>query len=818
MFLSSLIPVAIRDSRLDVVSTICRVTTRLRPEVGHLLRNAIVGGQLDVVRALLCRGPNEEPFVARLPLRFYTPRLGFRFPYPSCCHPNMLLKMEIRTGPRDTQLLRDRQRDEWPLILIAAHSGRSEIVTELLNAKADPSRTGKIKMSGQPLTALYVAVKGGFRETVWALLGAVHDAAQESDSEKKSAREKLQLEFYNEQDRATPLLMAARKGGADVLRDLVGAGVSLSARRLSCNEFAPSDSGKKSYLLQYLSRGPLSLTPLGTCVYRRWPEESIRALLDMKADPGRAVAARSSSAEDAGLSPSSRGNREDKEQPAPVEESAGDEIPLALLAATALIPLAPDAPVVICGLESEAGKQLNGLRGRTIRYDGGKDRWGVHIPGPPWLGSRSAVKAVKSENLRAVGDGTIYPRATGAQGTQRYSSDDPLMPQNCLYDPLTAQESALARTELLLQRGARPFSAPNSRYSFPEFFEELATFSFHRCHGPQYWAELVKLFLQYEVNPERTGQALLFALTAAVARERQRRADVLAAGEEDLWLDLSDALSSMIARVELLVIDLSVDAAAVLRHAAASGRADVIRELVWFAPDVIVHKPDPEHHRTALHCAAAAGHNDVAQLLLNDEAVAKSVEIPGKDGHTALDLAAANGHAEVVATLLRAGGGQKWGRCLGGDKSGAGRRSDDISLDGERPALRKALEEAVSGQHVSVVWQLLLSAVEETEKKVRAEVEARPQKKLNNSLLEKIESSLVREHGGGATASSPPEGEEVRLPTSSVAPTEQGGAAQDCVNAADTSGGDSGRSQSASQEDIRARISSWEALWDHPTE
>ena len=737
-------PVAIRDSRLDLVSTVCRVISRLQADAGHALCNAIVAGQVDVLRAFLCRGANPPCF--------------------SAAHSNMLLRTEIRIDAGNYTHFSD-----CPLILIAAHCGRPWIVKELLDAKADPSRMGEV--NGQPLTALFVAVRGGCLETCRALLKTVNDAARgfvltsrwqlESPP---TARERLRLEFYNELDRATPLLMAAEKGDADVLRELVGAGASMSAQRLSCNEVVHSDGGQYPFLAKYSNRDldSLSLTPLGTCVYRRWPEESIHALLDMKADPGRTAAARSSSAEDAGLSPSSRGNRDHQQQAFPVEGPVGgDEIPLALLAATALIPLTSNAPVVICGLESEAGRKLNGLRGSTRSYDGSKDRWGVQVH--DFSGaipdSSTMLKAIKSENLRVVGDGTLYRHLTGA-------SHESFMPQNCFYDPLTAHDSALARTKLLLQRGARPFSAPNSRYSFHEFFEELATNRVHRCHGPQYWVKLVKLFLQYEANPEATGQSLflLFALIAAVARERA----VTAEADKDGADSPSSIVLSITARAKLLLSDLGVDGAAVLRHAAASGRTDVVRAVAWFAPDVIM--TDPERHRTALHCAAAAGHNEVVQLLSNDEAIVSAkrgfVEALDKEGHTALDLAARARalHETVVATLLRAGGQNKWGRCLDEGKRGLfksrdneGSISDDIGFGGEesRP-LRKAFEdgEAVSGQNVGVAWQgqlrrlrkrwgVLLGSVEWASE----EAVAREDRVKEAGPLEKIESPLVSEEG-----------------------------------------------------------------------
>ena len=706
-FLASLVPLAIRDQRLEMVSTISKVVLGPRLELQQALRDAIVAGQVRVVQAFLCRGPYEADFFN-----------------PSAPHANMSLRMAT-DPPRNTHF------EEWPLIVIAARFAKHEIVKELLDAKADPSRTGQLSR-GQVVTALYSAVKHGFPKTCRALLATVNSAALVSDAETNDARDKLRLDFYNNQDRATPLLMAARKGAVDLLRELVGAGASMSVQRLSCNEVVHSDDGQNPFLVKYdysnrdlVGSRSLSLTPLGTCVYRRWPEDSIRALLDMKANPGWVTPMRWgwSAAEDAGLSPSSRRNR-DQQQPVPLEgvpESIeDDEIPLALLAATALIPLTPHAPVVICGLESEAGQKLNGLRGHTTSYDGSKDRWGVANSDSD---SSATVKSIKSENLRAVGDGTFYARLPG-------------MPHNCFYDPLTAHESALARTELLLQRGARPFSAANSRYSFPEFFEELATNRAHRCHGTQYWAKLVELFLQYEANPERAGQSLLFALAAAVARERAAAADTM---------------SSVSARAKLLLTDLSVDGAAVLRHAVTSGRADVIRELcaiaaeardrtfagvlnpdgiLCFVPDEIMnHKFDPERQRTALHCAAEAGHEEVVQLLLegfyaSGEAVdgAQGVELvqsEDTDGHTALDLAAANGHAAVVAMLLRAGG-QKWGRSLDGGKRlvskpsvGSGGDTDSFLSGDASGSLRKAFEAAVSGQHVGVAWQLLLSAVGE---------------------------------------------------------------------------------------------------------
>ena len=835
-FLTSLVAVAIRDQRLDLVNTICKAVIGPQPQLEDALCKAIVAGQLDVVRAFLCRGPYARgPWAVGLPMAISS-------------------NMSVRITTPGFE-------EKWPLIVIAARSGQSAIVRELLDANADPNRTGEL--NGQAVTALYLAVQYGFPKTCRAILETATDVHRISDSDpcyrcapnltcyrcapKKNAQKKLRLEFYNDHDRATPLLMAARKGEAGLVSELVGAGASLSAQRLSCNKqfVEHSDGGKHSFLAKYNSPRDqfLSLTPLGTCVYRRWPENSIRALLDMKADPGRAAATRSSSAEDAGLSPSSRGNPRDDQGEGqsflvdgPSESvGGGDEIPLALFAATALIPLTPNAPVVICGLESETGKKMNGLRGFTVPYDGSKkksalkDRWGVEVPAASRAGAgipadHPAVNAIKSENLRAVGDGTIYPRAraTGAQaGAEQYSySDDLFMPQDCLYDPLTAHDSALARTELLLQRGARPFRAPNSRYSFHEFFEELATSHVHRCHGVQYWGKLVKLFLQYEANPERTAGELLLALAAAAARERAVAAVEVDAvhrrwrGGDECVTDTAAVVVSITARAELLLTDVSVDGAAVLRQAVATGRADVVRELCaiaaeardpmmgvpCLAPDEIMNKFDPERQRTALHYAAEAGQEELVRLLLGAEGLGApklnvEVRAQDEDGHTALDLAVENGHSPVVAMLLMAGG-QKWGPCLRGDgcKRGPLRKSrEENDFDGaeeSKPALRKAFEAAVSGQHVGVAWQLLLSAAEEAE---RCE---RRRWRLGNRVNEAGAAQLLEEMDGGSGVSVNEEdaggGASVVDAADHTDTLRDGGAAQEELHKADADSQNSG--------------------------
>ena len=63
-----------------------------------------------------------------------------------------------------------------------------------------------------------------------------------------------------------------------------------------------------------------------------------------------------------------------------------------------------------------------------------------------------------------------------------------------------------------------------------------------------------------------------------------------------------------------------------------------------------VNQPD-RRHRTALHWAAAKGHEDTVATLLASGANIRATARWGAGGYTAADLAAANGHGGIAAYI-----------------------------------------------------------------------------------------------------------------------------------------------------------------------
>jgi ankyrin repeat protein len=84
-----------------------------------------------------------------------------------------------------------------------------------------------------------------------------------------------------------------------------------------------------------------------------------------------------------------------------------------------------------------------------------------------------------------------------------------------------------------------------------------------------------------------------------------------------------------------------------IQVAAESGNLEKVKALIKDNPDLA--SSTNKNGWTALHFAAAAGHKDVAELLLANKA---DVNAKDKDGATPLHTAAANDHKDVAELLL----------------------------------------------------------------------------------------------------------------------------------------------------------------------
>lgn len=82
-------------------------------------------------------------------------------------------------------------------------------------------------------------------------------------------------------------------------------------------------------------------------------------------------------------------------------------------------------------------------------------------------------------------------------------------------------------------------------------------------------------------------------------------------------------------------------------QAAATGKVEVMREMLEQQPDLILQTEDSW---TALHHAANHGHSDVVAFLLSKEPKLLHMEAPGQ--WTAIVLAAAAGHTHVVEQIV----------------------------------------------------------------------------------------------------------------------------------------------------------------------
>jgi Ankyrin repeats (3 copies)/Ankyrin repeats (many copies) len=85
-----------------------------------------------------------------------------------------------------------------------------------------------------------------------------------------------------------------------------------------------------------------------------------------------------------------------------------------------------------------------------------------------------------------------------------------------------------------------------------------------------------------------------------------------------------------------------------IHEAVQKGEFAKVQILLKNNPDVVLSKED-QFGWTPLHCAAAGGHKDIAELLLANKA---DVNAKANDGATPLHLAAMHGNTDVVTLLL----------------------------------------------------------------------------------------------------------------------------------------------------------------------
>ena len=111
-----------------------------------------------------------------------------------------------------------------------------------------------------------------------------------------------------------------------------------------------------------------------------------------------------------------------------------------------------------------------------------------------------------------------------------------------------------------------------------------------------------------------------------------------------------------------------------LRHAAALGKADVVRSLLDAGADV---DTKCVRENTPLHGAAVNNHHKVVEILLAHGAKVSPVN---NDGWTPLGIGASYGHVKVVKALLKAGADpfQPLGGGIGGRSSQQSWRSWDL--------------------------------------------------------------------------------------------------------------------------------------------
>jgi len=96
-----------------------------------------------------------------------------------------------------------------------------------------------------------------------------------------------------------------------------------------------------------------------------------------------------------------------------------------------------------------------------------------------------------------------------------------------------------------------------------------------------------------------------------------------------------------------------------LWRASAAGDAARVRELLEqhgaAATPGSLDSRDPDLGRTALTCAAAAGHAEVLSLLLSENSTPEIIEARDNTGVTALMAAAMGGHEDAVGVLIEHG-------------------------------------------------------------------------------------------------------------------------------------------------------------------
>ena len=198
--------------------------------------------------------------------------------------------------------------------------------------------------------------------------------------------------------------------------------------------------------------------------------------------------------------------------------------------------------------------------------------------------------------------------------------DDPLIPETAQYAPLTAHESCLATTKLLLEHGARPFkdsagpgvlSTTNTKYTFSEFFTELATDARHSSHGPTFWLDLVKIFLPYEKDNKDDVLRDLLVKLAQEAPDEGPKSTKEGAGVEAN----KSSGRAVVERAKLLISELAAPAGAACREAARMGKEKIIVACYDFGVNVLAEVD--ELGRNALHHAAIVGKVDMIKLLLS---------------------------------------------------------------------------------------------------------------------------------------------------------------------------------------------------------
>ncbi len=91
-----------------------------------------------------------------------------------------------------------------------------------------------------------------------------------------------------------------------------------------------------------------------------------------------------------------------------------------------------------------------------------------------------------------------------------------------------------------------------------------------------------------------------------------------------------------------------------LHALAASGNLEAIRKVMQFTPAGSPALGRDDSGRTVLHCAAAEGHSDMVEYLL-DSAPSVSLSAADNEGNTALHLAVLGEHIETAGLLLHRG-------------------------------------------------------------------------------------------------------------------------------------------------------------------